>query len=201
LDQAAEVVATAAASPDNPDNVTFETADLFALPYPDASFDVVHLHQVLHHVADPVAALKAVARVAKPGGLIADREGDFGAAWWYPACPGWQVWQTTFLAVGAAEGEDLTIARQLLRVAREAGFTDVTLSASVWSYPGFQPRDEATATWAERLVAPHFVELAEAAGAANRATLEEAVADIKTWAENPDAAFFHPHGEILIRVP
>ena len=31
-------------------NVTFQVADAMALPFPDASFDVVHAHQVLQHV-------------------------------------------------------------------------------------------------------------------------------------------------------
>ncbi|MEZ5194538.1 MAG: methyltransferase domain-containing protein [Nocardioides sp.] len=37
------------------------------------SFDVVHAHQVLHHVADPVQSLREMARVATPGGLVAVR--------------------------------------------------------------------------------------------------------------------------------
>ena len=39
-------------------NVEFTTGDVFALKYPDATFDIVHCHQVMQHVPDPVAALK-----------------------------------------------------------------------------------------------------------------------------------------------
>ncbi|HEX3965360.1 MAG TPA: class I SAM-dependent methyltransferase, partial [Trebonia sp.] len=46
-------------------NLSFETADLFNLGYADGSFDVVHLHQVLHHLSDPAGALRALARVTK----------------------------------------------------------------------------------------------------------------------------------------
>ena len=35
---------------------------------PTTSFDVVHAHQVLQHVADPVAALREMRRVCQPGG-------------------------------------------------------------------------------------------------------------------------------------
>jgi hypothetical protein len=35
----------------------------------------------------------------------------------------------------------------------------------------------------------------------DEATLEGAARDIRVWAENPDAFFAHPHGEIIIRVP
>ena len=36
-------------------DVTFEVGDVYALAEPDDSFDVVHAHQVLQHLTDPVA--------------------------------------------------------------------------------------------------------------------------------------------------
>ena len=51
-------------------NLRFDVGDLFALPYPGESFDVVHLHQVLQHLGDPVAALLEMRRVLRPGGLL-----------------------------------------------------------------------------------------------------------------------------------
>jgi SAM-dependent methyltransferase len=201
IDTSADVIERARTGEDVPDNVSFEVADLFNLDYPDGSFDVVHLHQVLHHLSEPAGALRALARVTRPGGLISDREGDYGAAWWYPSSSGWETWQRAFIGVGRAEGEDLTIGRQLMRVAREAGLDDFTVSASVWTYPGFEPSAAVAASWAERLTAARFVQLAEAAGVTDAAALERAAHGIRAWAENPDAFFAHPHGEIIIRVP
>ena len=40
------------------DAVDFAVGDAQRLDMPDASFDVVHAHQVLQHVGDPVAALR-----------------------------------------------------------------------------------------------------------------------------------------------
>src|SRR3954454_19712121 len=37
-------------------DVTFDVGDVYALAEPDDTFDVVHAHQVLQHLADPVAA-------------------------------------------------------------------------------------------------------------------------------------------------
>lgn len=51
-------------------NVTFRTGDIYAMDFEDASFDVVHAHQVLQHLSDPVAALRELRRVARPGGLV-----------------------------------------------------------------------------------------------------------------------------------
>jgi len=39
--------------------------DVYALGFPDASFDIVHAHQVLQHLTDPVRALREMRRVIK----------------------------------------------------------------------------------------------------------------------------------------
>src|SRR5262249_10588180 len=50
--------------------VTFETADALALPYPDASFDVASISFGIRNVDDPVKCLQEMARVVKPGGKV-----------------------------------------------------------------------------------------------------------------------------------
>lgn len=54
--------------------VEMRQGDLAQLPFDDASFDTVLLHQVLHYVEDPAAALLEAARVVAPGGklIVAD---------------------------------------------------------------------------------------------------------------------------------
>ncbi len=59
------------------DNVEFATGDVYALDFPDASFDVVHAHQVLQHLPDPVGALREMRRVCKPDGVVAARDSDY----------------------------------------------------------------------------------------------------------------------------
>ena len=68
--------------------VEFTVGDLFDLDVRPASFDIVHAHQVLQHLADPVEALRAMARYCKQGGLVAVRDADYGAMAWYPQLPG-----------------------------------------------------------------------------------------------------------------
>jgi SAM-dependent methyltransferase len=41
-----------------------------AIPYPDASFDVVFSHGVLHHIPDIATAQREIRRVLKPGGTL-----------------------------------------------------------------------------------------------------------------------------------
>jgi ArsR family transcriptional regulator len=50
------------------DNVELRRGELEALPVGDASLDAATLMLVLHHVAEPVKALREVARALRPGG-------------------------------------------------------------------------------------------------------------------------------------
>jgi len=49
---------------------TFRVALAEALPFPDASFDVVTFVDVIEHVADARAAVREIARVLRPGGTL-----------------------------------------------------------------------------------------------------------------------------------
>jgi ubiquinone/menaquinone biosynthesis C-methylase UbiE len=54
--------------------VQVRQGDMLALPYGDATADLVTIHQVLHYLDEPARALHEAARVLKAGGrlLIAD---------------------------------------------------------------------------------------------------------------------------------
>src|ERR1700684_1821055 len=63
-------------------NIVFAACDVHALDFPDDPFDVVHAHQVLQHVGDPVQALREMRRVCAPGGIVAARGGVYGGGRW-----------------------------------------------------------------------------------------------------------------------
>lgn len=53
------------------ENVRFQVGNVMdKLDFEDGSFDVVHAHQVLQHVPDPVHALKEMRRVCAAGGIV-----------------------------------------------------------------------------------------------------------------------------------
>lgn len=52
------------------ENITFQQADIQAIPYLDASFDVVIANMMLYHVPDLHKGLSEVRRVLKPGGAF-----------------------------------------------------------------------------------------------------------------------------------
>ncbi len=51
-------------------NVEFHLADGAAIPLPRASLDVVFANMYLHHCPDPLASLREMARLLKPGGRL-----------------------------------------------------------------------------------------------------------------------------------
>jgi ubiquinone/menaquinone biosynthesis C-methylase UbiE len=52
----------------------FQVGDGNRLCFPDGSFDLVLSNSVLHHLADPVAVINEMARVAKPAGVVLLRD-------------------------------------------------------------------------------------------------------------------------------
>ena len=53
-----------------PNNLRFEVADALSLPYADASFDAVVIVNALHLLPEPERALREMARVLRPDGVL-----------------------------------------------------------------------------------------------------------------------------------
>ncbi|MEE1941912.1 class I SAM-dependent methyltransferase [Streptomyces sp. TRM 70361] len=181
-------------------NVRFLRADVMALGFPAGSFDVVHAHQVLQHLADPVGALREMRRVCRPGGVVAARDSDYGAMSWYPEVPGLSEWRELYRRVARDAGGEPDAGRRLLSWARRADLTGVTASAGVWCFAGETDRAWWSGLWAERTVASSYASLAVGGGHTDRAGLERVAAAWHEWGAHPDGWFSVPHGEILCRV-
>jgi SAM-dependent methyltransferase len=69
VDLSGAVDANRRSNGDDP-NTMFVQADLYDLPFPPESFDVVVCYGVLQHTPDPVAAYRAIYRMVAPGGRI-----------------------------------------------------------------------------------------------------------------------------------
>ncbi|MCE7006311.1 class I SAM-dependent methyltransferase [Kibdelosporangium philippinense] len=178
-------------------NVRFEVADVFTLPYADKTFDVVHAHQVLQHLHDPIAALREMRRVSK--GIVAARDSDYTAFAWYPAVPALDDWLALYKKVAYRNGGEPDAGRRLFAWARAAGFTDVAASASVWCYATPEERSWWGGMWADRILQTAIAEQAEAYGYATRSDLQRISDGWREWADLADGWFSLLHGEIICR--
>ena len=181
-------------------NVDFAVGDVLALDFPAASFDIVHAHQVLQHVPDPVGALREMVRVCRPGGVVAARDGDYGGFLWYPENPGLDRWNELYHAAARANGGEPDAGRRLLAWARAAGCGDVQVTSSTWCYADPVSRGEWGGTWAERIVSSDIAAQLVNSGLATAAELGQVADAWRTWAADPDGWISVLHGEILIRV-
>ena len=180
--------------------VDFRVDDVHTLDLEPASFDVVHAHQVLQHLSDPVAALVAMGALTKPGGIVAARDSDYSAMVWAPADEHLDRWLAVYLAVTRRNGAEADAGRHLPAWARQAGFDDVTYTTSTWTFATPEERAWWTDLWAERVVRSSLAEQAVEYGVATATELEELAAGWRAWGQHPDGVFVILHGEIVCRV-
>jgi ubiquinone/menaquinone biosynthesis C-methylase UbiE len=198
LDRSAEVLAQAGRHAEAAGvPVTFRSGDVYALDLPDASFDVVHAHQVLQHLTDPVAALREMRRVLRPGGTVAVRDGDYSCFSWAPLDPLLERWLAVYRAVARHNRAEPDAGRFLKRWARGAGFERVEASSSTWTFSDEDSCRWWGGLWADRCLLSSFGEQAVAYGIASRDELAAMADAWRRWSVDPDAFFVVPHGEVL----
>jgi len=181
-------------------DVEFAVGDVYALEAADGSFDVVHAHQVLQHLTDPVAALREMARVCRPGGLVAVRDVDYAATTWFPANPGLDRWLALYGQVARRNSAEPDAGRRLLSWAHAAGLREVTATTSAWCYASPAERAWWGSSWAGRATASAFAEQAVAYSLASAGELDAIAAAWQEWAAADDGWLGMLHGELLIRV-
>lgn len=180
-------------------NVDFAVGDVHALDYPDNSFDVVHAHQVLQHVGDPVQALREMTRVCRPGGIIAVRDADYAAMTWHPASPVLDGWLELYERVARANGGEPDAGRHLKSWALEAGLTDITATADTWCFSTEEERAWWGGLWADRTVSSSYAERATETGQATSEQLHDIAEAWRQWSAASDAWFAVLHAELLCR--
>jgi SAM-dependent methyltransferase len=180
-------------------NLSVSLGDVYDLNFPDASFNVVHAHQVLQHLSDPIAALREMRRVCLPGGVVAVRDADWAAIVWYPPAAALSRWHELYYRVAQSNGGEPEAGRRLLSWAHAAGFTTIDASASAWCFATKADVAWWAETWARRLSQSDFGKQAIERGLTTTAELSQLVEGWLAWARHSDAWFSILHGELLCR--
>ena len=182
-------------------NLRYEVRDITDLDLAADSFDVVHAHQVLQHLADPVQALREMARVTRPGGVVAVRDADYAAMTWYPETPGMEEWRALYRRTARSNGGEPDAGRRLVAWARAAGLDDVVASASVWCFATAEDRDWWGGLQADRITRSAIAEQVVSTSSADEAALDRMAGAWREWAATDTAWFAVLHGEVVCRLP
>ena len=179
--------------------VRFEVGDVYALEAADASYDVVHAHQVLQHLTDPVAALREMRRVCRPDGVLAVRDVDYAATTWFPADPVLDRWLELYSAVARANHAEPDAGRRLRSWAHAAGLTDVSATTSAWCFASPAERQWWGTSWAGRATSSDFARQAVDYGLSTAQELQEIAAAWLRWADSDDGWLAFLHAELICR--
>ena len=113
------------------ENVRFQHADLYALPFAAEAFDHVFVCFVLEHLSRVGEALQGLKRVLKRGGTLTVIEGDHGSAYFHPRSPDARRAIECLIELQARAGGDSLIGRALYPLLVEAGLDDVEVAPRV----------------------------------------------------------------------
>ena len=121
-------------------NVEVLAGDARHTGLPAESFDLVHTRTLLVTIPEPAEVVAEMARLARPGGLVASQEADAEFSICYPPLPEWDRLLSLFRASFPRAGADLRLGRRLPELFREAGLIDVGATVYASSYPAGHSR-------------------------------------------------------------
>jgi ubiquinone/menaquinone biosynthesis C-methylase UbiE len=177
-------------------NVAFQVANVFQLPYVDGSFDAAFACAVLQHLATPLAALKEIRRVLKPGGVVGIVDGSSPITFRYPTnqlLEAWDKLRELQREYNTGRPSDTLQLRALLR---EAGFVRTRASGNLATEAGppAGSTEDTCRVAQNHLIRLHGVlgELAVAQGWATREELKQMAEALIAWGEAPDAFYARP---------
>jgi ubiquinone/menaquinone biosynthesis C-methylase UbiE len=180
-------------------NVSFDVGDVYGLTFPDKSFDVVYAHQVLQHLSNPVVALGEMRRVLRDDGLLAVRDGDFGAFTWSPDSPVLERWMAIYQALTRKNHTDANAGRHLHSWVRRAGFSSIDVATSNWTF--YRPEERAWwgQLWADRVRESEFARQSLEYELTTQEELDTIADAFLAWANDEDGFFNLVNTDVLAR--
>lgn len=110
-------------------NLRFEAASVYQLPFPDHSFDAVFSHALFEHLSEPLAGLQEIRRVLRPGGVAALSSPDWSGNLMAPRDAEAERAIEVYKAIQQRNGGNPYVGRELGCHLKEAGFSRITLAA------------------------------------------------------------------------
>ncbi|KAH9208562.1 methyltransferase type 11 [Leptodontidium sp. 2 PMI_412] len=173
-------------------NLKFVTGDCNNLSeFADNSFDIVHAHQLLCHLPDPVPAMKEFYRICKPGGLVAARDSSPSIVLSLkPDLPAIRQYWVRAMAIMEKTGGHIDAGLKLEGWAREAGFGsdggNIVTSVNSVYYPSHLSR-----------VTGEPAEQAAKLGLATKEEMDGWAEAWREWEATEGAEFVFEAGEVL----
>ena len=116
-------------------NVEVVQGDATATGLPGRSFDVVHARLVLVNLPEPERVVAEMARLVRPGGMVASHEADYLAHICDPPLPAWDRLSELYQTYSRTNGIDLFVGRRTHRMFRDAGIVDIHVNPVIHVYP------------------------------------------------------------------
>lgn len=178
-------------------NVEFEANSIYDTGYGADSFDAAFAHQVLQHLATPVRALEEARRVLNPGGICAVREVDWGASAIWPPDDRLSRFFNVYNEVAERNGGDAFAGRRLKLWFSEAGFSDLVVTTSTWTFSDEVGLKWWGEQWAERILSSDIARRAVEYGIATEDELGEISQGWLDWVQAGGAFFAFMHVEVV----
>lgn len=162
-------------------NVEVRHADAKASGLPRASFDLVHARLVLVNVPEPQRVVEEMIALARPGGVVASHEADWGAFACDPQSPAWDRLLEVFAAYSRKNGIDLFVGRKTHQMFRAAGLMDIQVHPVIHVYPAGHNRRNILCDFLENVKVRLLAE-----GMITAAEFHQRLAELQRHLDNPE---------------
>ncbi len=179
------------------DNVSFQVASVYELPFDDDTFDAAFENGMLEHVDDPEKAAREIHRVLRHGGVFGSRDVDNDGRLWGSLPPMLKGLPDFLRALRSFQGHNFFLGKELRGLLRRAGFENVVASASVDSDGTTEAMMRITGQLVGVISAPETRQIALDHQLIDEATLKQWVVAMREWGAHPDAFHARIHCEAV----
>jgi SAM-dependent methyltransferase len=173
-------------------NTSFVTADACRTGLPRGQYDLAYCRFLLLHLPDPMACLREMRAVLRPGGIIVVEDGDLASATSVPPS-GIDAFADLFCRFGPTRGLNYSLATDLYHMVRDSGFDNVRIDIHQPATTEGEREHRNFLKWSVEEAGPAFV----GAGIVTREGLEQMLADMQAAIDDPDVLILSPRMSLV----